>query len=147
MRLITVPALWFLTLLWGKYFTRQKNANQSSIILTQRKINSIRFKSKFSIDLCKVIGEIYGHSWFAVVKPYIFNAKWHLCLLIGYLGIHTINCVGIRKVYFLSPAHILPFWESLLGFILPPCYSCRGGGKKPSPCYKYCPLGIHPSSS
>ena len=55
-----------------KIFYWTKRANQSLIILTQKKINSMTFKSKFLVDLCKVIGEIYGHSWFAVVKPYIF---------------------------------------------------------------------------
>lgn len=59
-------------LFFEENISRDKNANQSLIILTQKKINSMRFKSKFSVDLCKVIGEIYGHSWFAVVKPYIF---------------------------------------------------------------------------
>lgn len=55
-----------------KVFYWTKSVNQSLIILMQKKINSMTFKSKFLIDLCKVIGEIYGHSWFAVVKPYIF---------------------------------------------------------------------------
>lgn len=45
---------------------------QSLIILMQKKINSMTFKSKFLVDLCKVIGEIDGNNWFTFVKPYIF---------------------------------------------------------------------------
>lgn len=48
------------------------NANQTLVILMLRRRDSIIFKAKSLVDLCKVIVEIYGHSWFAVVKPYIF---------------------------------------------------------------------------
>lgn len=116
MRLITVLVLWFSALLWGKYFTTQKHANQSLVILMQRNRNFMTLKPKFVVNLCKGIGEIYGHSWFAVVKPYIF--KWKMASVsVNWILRHThINCLGIRKVYVLRPAHILHFdnhcWDS-----------------------------------
>lgn len=45
---------------------------QSLILSMQRKINAVTLKPKFLVDLCKGVGKIYGHSWFAVVKPYNF---------------------------------------------------------------------------
>lgn len=66
-RLATVRILWF-PALRKKIVYLTKNTNRSLILSMQRKINPLTLKPKFLVDLCRGVGKIYGHSWFAVVN-------------------------------------------------------------------------------